>query len=176
MKQAVSYYKVHFLGLEMLGAVLLALIFYCWTEHGNGLSYVGGFVKENRGAIYGALVSLFGTMLGFSIATVSIVLGLVFSERLEVLRNSKHYPVLWKIFASTNWVLAISTAIALVGLVFDRDKSPVHILMHLNLMFLILSVFRVARCVWVLEKIITIITSPSKASSVPPAVQPAKPP
>lgn len=144
----------------MLGAFLISGWFYYWTEHGDGLQYVGGIVTNNRGAIYGALVSLFGTMLGFSIATVSIVLGFAGSERLLILRQSKHYPVLWTVFTSANAVLGLATIVALIGLVCDRDTKPVHLLMHLNILFLLLSLARIYRCVWVLEKIIKIITKP----------------
>jgi len=157
-----EWYGKHFLGAEMAGAFAVSAAFVYWAEFAGGNAIVDGVLTGNRGAVYGALTSLFGTLLGFSIATVSIVLGFINSERLEIVRNSTHYPTLWRIFNSANWVLGFATVFALAALVIDTDRLRIRWMLYANLVFLLLSMVRVARCVWVLEKVINLITAPSK--------------
>jgi hypothetical protein len=101
---------------------------------------------------------LFGSLLGFSITAVSIVLGYAASEKLLIVRKSKHYQDLWNVFKSAIRVLALATVVALLGLIFDKNDQPLNFLVYSNVFTVILSSFRVARCVWVLENIIMIVT------------------
>lgn len=156
-------YRAHFLGAEFVLAVLLWGAFLFWAHRLSGYQDIDALLQGNRGAIYGALVSLFGTLLGFSIATVSIILGLVDSKRLNVLRESTHYPTLWRVFNSSNRALGIATVASLVGLVMDKDGAPCHLILDLVVFLMLLSGFRVARCVWILENVIHLITLPTKA-------------
>ena len=61
--------------------------------------------------------------------------------------------------------LAFATVICIVALVLDRDKQMLHWVMYFAAFGCILAAARVARCVWVLENIIKLVSQPSKRAS-----------
>ena len=107
-------------------------------------------------------MALFGSLLGFSITAVSIVLGYANSEKLEIVRMSNHYMDLWNTFKSAIAVLAFATTTTLIGLIFDRNGAPINNILYINVFASILSFFRIARCIWVLNYIIAIVTKQRK--------------
>lgn len=165
MKLVPQWWKTHFLMAEFGLALLLAAGFYVWVERYNGSGIVNSTLTGNRSAVYGTLASITGSLLGFVLATVSIVFGFATHERLAVVRESPHYMTLWKVFTSSIRWLGVATVFLLTGLLLDRDTSPTRLVMHLCVLVFLLAIFRLARCVWVLEKVIGLVTSPSKARS-----------
>jgi hypothetical protein len=153
MKGFAQWWKVNFLSLEFWLAILLGAAFYIWLRRLGGEAIAAEVLKGNRAGIYGTLASIFGSLLGFVIASVSIVIGFAGSEKLAILRSSKHYSDLWRVFTSATRALGITTIVALAGLVFDRDAHPKTFLLALCLTSLILSVFSIARCIWVLDNL-----------------------
>lgn len=93
---------------------------------------------------------------------MSIVLGYAASDRLTIVRNSRHYPTLWKVFMATIRALGIATMVALVALVLDRDTEPASILLYVCVWSTSLAVLRLMRCLWVLEQVVILVTGPSK--------------
>jgi dipeptide/tripeptide permease len=81
-------------------------------------------------------------------------------NRLTVVRKSKHYPVLWKTFISAIRFLAVATIVAIAGLLIDREASPVPVVMYIVTLVSVIAVFRLMRCVWVLEQIVTLVSRP----------------
>ncbi len=158
MKKIVVFWDAHFLPSELILAGLLALCFGTWSEFVNNGEFVERFFSGSREVLYGALAALFGSLLGFAITAVSIILGYAANEKLEIVRESKHYVALWNTFNSAIRVLAMSTVFALVGLVADKDQSPINLLLYFNLFLVLLSFFRIARCVWILEYVIAIVS------------------
>lgn len=165
MKLVPQWWKTHFLWAEFGLAVLLSAGFILWIERYGGAGIVNTTLTGNRGAVYGTLASITGSLLGFVLATVSIVFGFATHERLAVVRDSPHYTTLWRVFTSAIRVLGVSTVFLLVGLLVDRDTSPTRIVMYVCVLVFLLAIFRLARCVWVLEKVIGLVTAPSKARS-----------
>jgi hypothetical protein len=154
-----------FLRYEFLTSVLVTVLFFLWFEYLSGRELVNQVLYGNRSSIYGALAAIFGALLGFVITAVSIVIGYSASERLEVVRKSKHYADLWKIFISAIRATALATMAALLGLVFDRDSSPSTWILFLNIFAFVLVLFRLGRSIWVLEQIINLLTQNVKAKS-----------
>lgn len=163
MRLVPQWWKVHFLWAELGLAVVLALGFIVWVEGCGGGATVDRTLSGNRSALYGTLASISGSLLGFVITTVSIVFGFSTHERLSVVRESAHYPTLWRVFTSAIRWLGLATVFLLAALLTDRDGSPLRVSMYVCCFGLIVAVFRLARCVWVLEKIIGLVTSSSKA-------------
>ncbi len=87
---------------------------------------VAAFLKDRRQTLYAALVSVHITMLGFALATLTVVLGYAQSPRFQVLRDSPWFAALFGVFTAALRVLALAFAAALAGLLFDRDdaRSP----------------------------------------------------
>jgi hypothetical protein len=142
--------------------LLVAALFALWSERWSGSTIIDKTLDGNRAAVYGALASILGSLLGFVITAVSIVLGFSASEKLSVIRDSIHYPTLWRVYISAIRALAFATIVCIVALVLDRDKQINHSIMYLAAFGCILATARVARCVWVLENIIKLVSQPSK--------------
>jgi hypothetical protein len=162
MRTLIRWWKVHFLFAEFGAAVLIGTCFAVWAIWLGGDNPVAETLKGNRAAIYGALATIFGSLLGFTITAVSIVLGYAASDRLAVVRNSKHYPTLWKVFMATIRASGIATIVALVALILDRDTSPASILLYVCVWSTSLAVLRLVRCLWVLEQVVILVTGPAK--------------
>jgi hypothetical protein len=157
-----KWWRTNFLRIEFGVALFCGLVFISWAQFYGGGTTIEETLKGNRGAVYGALASIFGSLLGFAITAVSIVLGFSTTERLAVVRESKHYPTLWKVFTATIRTLGLATVIALFGLILDRDSSPTKPVLYLTVFATILATLRLGRCVWALENVISLITGPSK--------------
>jgi hypothetical protein len=155
-----KFWEANFLIMELLLAVICSMSFAVWSEFINNGEFINRILLDGREVLYGALVALFGSMLGFSITAVSIVIGYANSDKLEIVRKSKQYKDLWKVFESAMKVLALATLLALIGLIVDKNVKPVNLVFYVNMFFSILSFFRIARSIWVLENIIAIIAKP----------------
>lgn len=164
MKYLPQWWKTYFLQVEFGLALLITILFILWTEICGGRTIIEGFLSQNRSDVYSTLAAIFGSLLGFIITSVSIVLGYATSDRLAIVRESKHYSLMWQVFTVAIRVLALATISALIGLMIDRDSHPIYIIFYFNIFIAILAVFRLARCVWVLEEIIKIVTAPPKNS------------
>lgn len=156
-----KFWEANFLILEMLVPGIVCVLFVVWSAGFDKGVFVSRIFAENRGTLYSTLAALFGSMLGFVITAVSIILGYANNEKLEIVRESKYYPTIWSVFKSTIKILAIATLLALVGLVVDKDVQPLDFILYLNIYFVVISFFRIGRCIWVLENIIAIVTKKS---------------
>lgn len=124
----------------------------------GGASDIDMFLNENRGAIYGTLASILGALLGFVVTTLAILLTFADSPRLSVLRQSRHYETLWKVFVSNIRTLGLATTAVLAALLVDRDSSPQHVLQVAVVWTLSLAILRVARAAWILEQFVMLVT------------------
>lgn len=134
-----------------------------WSEKYGGYGRIDTLLNGNRSAIYGALVSVLGALLGFAITTFSITLGFATSDRMALVRASEHHRTLWKVYKSAVRWLAIGTVAALVGLVVDRDSSTNHSVMYFVGVATVICFVRLVNTVSILEHITDLITGPSKA-------------
>jgi hypothetical protein len=155
-----SWWRKNFLLVELGIALALMGVLAVWSSRWGGYPILLNLVKGNRGAIYGALASLFGSLLGFSITAMSIVLGFATADRLALLRSSSHYKDLWATFVSAIRVLGITTIAALVGLIFDREAVQRPYIFVTCIGLSSLCILRMARCLWVLERLVKILIAP----------------
>lgn len=154
-----AWWRRHFLAAELGVSVLAALLLFVWWKWGHGAPVLKTIVHGNRGTVYGTLATLFGSLLGFVITALSVVLGLVTSERLKILRDSKYYKQLWDVFTSAIRVLGLTTTGWIIALFFDRDTAERPLILVVSLALSLLGAFRLARCVWVLERLVEVLTA-----------------
>ncbi len=150
------FWKQNFHWLEPLVAFLLGFAASIWLECTGRGCHVDSLLFGNRAAIYGTLASVFGAMLGFVLAAVSIILGFSALPQLAIVRESKHYPTLYKAFLLTTWILGAASLAALVALIFDRDDSPWRWGFYLAAVTGITATVCVVRSIWLLERIVLI--------------------
>jgi hypothetical protein len=158
MRLLPKFWQRHFLMVEAAIALLCSTAFAVWFLRYDGASVTSCILQGNRAPFYGAMSSIFGSLLGFVITATSVVLGFSTSDRLAVVRESSEYPKLWKTFSSTIWSLALSTMIALACLLFDKDTAPTDWLLIPLFFSVLLSLLRIARTIWCLEQIISLVT------------------
>jgi hypothetical protein len=154
-----NLYRQHFLGFEAAAGVLLSLIPLTWMIEFGGASKVDLLLTGNRAAIYGALATIFGSLLGFVITAVSILVGVWGVDKLTILRESKHATDLWRIFTSTTKWVGLATLVSLAGLVGDRDLKPIHAIMYATIVVVLIGTIRLCRCIWALERIVAILAA-----------------
>lgn len=159
-----AYWRRHFLGVEAVLAVAPALVLVAWFVFGAGRECVDGLMSDVRADVYRTTATISGTLLGFLIAVASLVMSFVSTERLTLLRTSKHYPAMWETFFQTTRVLGALTVTSLVCLVFDKDGGSLPWLVVPFVLFFSLSLARLLRVIWILEQIIGIVSRPSSAS------------
>ena len=156
------WWRSHFLTSELLVAVIGTFAFICWVKFFGGAADVDQMLANNHTALYGTLASIFGSLLGFTITATSIVLAFSISPRLRIVRESEHYPTLWKVFRATIKALALATILSLAGLVFDRDDAPNHCVLFCVMYAFLLSCLRITRAIWVFENIVLLLTNPQR--------------
>lgn len=161
MISPVRLWREHFLVAEAGASAVPAVGVAIWFAFFGGESCIEDFIDGNRANIYRTTATIAGTLLGFSIAVASLVLSFASSERLAVLRRSKHYPALWKTFFQAIRLLGALTVTALVCLIWDKENAPLTWLVIPLLLFASLAAVRLLRVIWILEQIVTIVGKPS---------------
>ena len=144
-------------------AVALAAALAIWLVL-QGERQVEELIQVNRANIYRTLTGVAATLLGFTLASASFALNAVSSLRLAVLRNSPHYPALWRTFIQTTWLLGMLTLTSLVCMIWDRESAPTTWLLVPLVLFGCLCVVRLVRMIWILEQVIGIVGKPSPNS------------
>lgn len=153
-----NWYNRNFIKIEFVIAIALTILCAAWIENIVGYEVLNSWLSETRKELYSTVASISGALLGFIITSVSIVIVFIQSEKLELLRQSKNYPILYKVFIVAIKYLGFTTAVNLIGLVIDKDSNPQVWIMYLSILGVVLSVFALARCLWVLESLISLIT------------------
>ncbi len=149
MKKIQSLWATYFLQCEFFLSLILGIALSVWVWKYHGDSLVDVILKGNRAPVYGAFAAIFGSLLGFVITAVSIILSFASSPQLTIVRESEHYRDLWQVFISAIHFLGFATIIALGGLIFDRDDTPTHWLLCLCTWVFVIATFRLIRCIWV---------------------------
>jgi hypothetical protein len=152
-----EFWRSHFLGLELLVAIVATVAAFAWNAHTH---YLTSVLQGNRDAVYGTLASIEGVLLGLVIASVTIVLGFADSPQFAILRGSQHYTTLWTVFTSAIRALGLATFATFIALILDRDVS--HNLPAMLACFgtSIWAGLRVWRVTWVLRLVIAVVVIP----------------
>ena len=158
MRYLRSIWEERFLGLEAWLALFLALMLGLWVYLFQGAEQVMSFLQGQRVVLYRSLAAVASSLFGFSITAMSIVLALYSQERLELLRRSRHASKLWKTFFQSTQLLGGLALLSLICLLWDRHDHPRLWLVVLLVAVVSLTVLRLARAVWILQKIVSIMT------------------
>ncbi len=122
----VAWWGAHFLVAELALAVAVTIGVAVWGQPFGGTARIDSVLSGTRSTLYGVLATLWGALIGFIIATVTIVLGFLQTPRLRVVRESVHYRDLWRTFNSAIRVLGLATAAAVAALITDKDAPAGH--------------------------------------------------
>mgnify|MGYP000973331578 CR=1 FL=1 len=147
-------YEKRFLFMELLLSILLSLGLLWLIMKYHLQDDVMNVLKGSRSALYGAIAGVAGSLLGFVITGLSVLMVTGNSEGMKALKSSKHYEQIFRVFFSTSKYLGLLVVFSLVSLIVDRDAAPIFELNVVVLWGVIIVTFRILRCLWVLENII----------------------
>jgi uncharacterized membrane protein YbhN (UPF0104 family) len=160
MRRLALVYGRHFLLIDLaalsVAAVWIRLHFGSFDPAG----IFNGTLGTNRATVYGTFASMLGTMLGFAITAVSILIAVWSHASLKLVRESPHSPTLWRTFTSCIRWLALATAVCLIALLLDTPPSPVAAVSFFAAWATAVAVSRLVHTVRFFEKLIQIVTQP----------------
>jgi len=114
------------------------------------------FSRVPRGFLYSSIAVIAGSLFGFVIAGVTVLIVLPENLLLKTVKATDAYQQVPTLFFSALRYLALTTVIALASLFIDTEKHTHVYMIYLTLWGVSISSFRVIRSVWVLENLIAI--------------------
>ncbi len=156
MNNIIKFAAKHFMASQTITSLLFFIILYF-----SSTTSLYETLKGNRAAIYGAFAAIFGSLLGFVLTSMSVILTTLDQPRMRAFRNTSHYHTLWKVFTATIQALAVACLASLLALIFDRDTSPNHFLLCLSASTAFLACLFLWNCVRLLEAVVMTPMNPS---------------
>lgn len=145
------------LALQLVLAVVLYLGLRIPWAHRTQVE----FLDDRREAIYEAVLSLHVTLLGFTLAALTITLGFIHTKRFEAVRRAGHLKTLLERYVSALRSEAIATLLALVALLIDRDTAPNKVMTALALGSTVIAAWRMGQVLWVTERVARVAATPA---------------
>ena len=139
---------------SIVAVLLAAIVMECILDSSPLMSLINGI----RQSFYSVIASVAGSLLGFTIAAISIAIAFMQSPRLDLVKKSQHYPMIYKTYLAAIKYLAFTTAVAIICLLVERGTAPKIWLTYACFWGVVVSALALLRSVWILEKIIGIIT------------------
>jgi hypothetical protein len=165
MRRLGGAWAANFLWCEFALGVVATAVLIGWSELFGGSRHLDNFLTEHSETLYIVLAPIAAAMLGFILAAAAIVVTSAPAKRMEVLRESPHYPELWASFRSALRFLGFTTIASLVGLVVSGE-TPSRIIFYVTAGLAGIAALRTARCIWAMNWVIRIFTGPSAAEEV----------
>lgn len=151
-----AFWERRFLRNEFWLVTVCTAALAIWGYASGGSSHLAGVFDGNRSTLYATGASISAALLGFLMATVAIVQGMVRGPGFAALRDHEQYPTFWAVFRWTIRTLAVSCGFFLLALALDRDSHPYWPALYLSIWALLLSGVRLARSIWILDRVLRI--------------------
>jgi len=151
-----KWWERNFLRYEFILSLFVVgfTLFYVYNYALDGKVTTG--LNGIRLQLYGTIAGTTGALLGFVITGISILFTMKESPAIAVLKQSKHYRTIFDVFASASRYLAFTAVVSLLGLLIDRDQAPQLWYGFIVFWGALISLFRILRCIWVLEKMVVL--------------------
>lgn len=115
-------------------------------------------ISKKADTVYAAAAGLAGSLLGFVLAAVSVLLAVVPSPRLRVLRKSSHTDELWNVnLSAIKWCGASCIGSLLALLLTEPRTLPGNLAALLGFFLFCVAASRVGHCVRFLGLIIKVV-------------------
>jgi hypothetical protein len=129
-----------------------------WSEHWGGSRDLDAHLGDHRGELVAASAGVFGALLGLIITATAVILDKI--DPLRLVRESRHYPQLWETLLASVRALGLACVAAIVALLVTRAGLGERVVFFAWVMLSLLSVARVARCVWIFQHVVTLAAGP----------------
>ena len=150
-------YEQKFLFYELIISVIISVLAIHIIQVNWESIEIENWITTNKPQLYPLLASISGTLLGFIITGISVILAFSESQKLKPLRESTQYKTIFIVYFSTIKYLAFTTVTAIVGFVINNYLDIY--LLYLLIWLVIISSLRIWRSLWILEKIVSIMTT-----------------
>ena len=160
-------YQQHFLLGDFIVVTILMVIFIVFFEStslGSHFEYqLNGFRKD----FYVLAASIGATMLGFALTAISVILVWLPGSRFRIIREGGHGLTIFQIFSSSIKWLGFLTIVAIAGIFWDKDPSPVTdssptmFITYLTIWLAVIVIAKLCRCLWILKRMANIALQPS---------------
>jgi hypothetical protein len=150
-------YQENFLAYEFGISVIISLIVIAIIQIYWSKPELYNWINSNKSGLYSLLASISGTLLGFIITGISVILAFSESQKLRRLKESTQYKTIFVVYFNTIKYLAFTTIVAILGFVVN-NRSVDFYLLYVLIWLLIISSLRIWRCLWILEELVTIMT------------------
>src|SRR5438046_2622337 len=117
-------YERNFLMIECLVSVAITVLLVIGINRIYGEAAVMGALKGSRQALYTALASTGGSLLGFILTSVSVVMIFGQMPRFNLLRDKGRYNEAFGVYFQAIQWLAIATIWSILALLIDTDTAP----------------------------------------------------
>jgi hypothetical protein len=114
-----EHWKRNFLWCEGLLALVVTVGLIVWCERYGGRAEASAWLKNTRALLYPAIISAFGSLFGFVITSMAIILTWVDKEKFLKLRTLEGYRFFWPTFNQTVYALGLGTAATVIALVLQ---------------------------------------------------------
>jgi|GEM_PF-1837703 len=165
-------YNKHFLTADLLVAIAIAIVAILFLRQQFSYDEIDTTISTNKTVIYPVIASIGGTLIGFVITGISIIIAFSESgsEKFKLLKNSAHYKDVYDVYFSSIRSLAITVIISIIGIFLSGNwQTPINIssylivksydslVLYIAIIASTISLFRIYRCVWALEKIVNLL-------------------
>jgi hypothetical protein len=136
---------------ELAAVVLLVGAFLASTSSNN---FDETLTTAHRSSLYGSLAGTAGSLLGFVLAALSILVALPSSERLEALRSHPKWARVPSAYFRAARALLAAVVLCSLGIVIDSADSPWQLYETVAVGVLGLALVRVTAAVVALDQIV----------------------
>lgn len=158
IREATAYYEKNFLFVDFVLSLIIIGIFIGIIEHGTGREALLVTLQNNRSSIYSTVAAINGSLLGFLLSSIAVILAFVQTENFRLLRDSQHYKTVFETFFQAITWIGVCLVSSFLALLFDVDACPRVWISYIVLWNIVLVILRVSKCIWVLYNM-TILAS-----------------
>lgn len=148
-----SIYKERFLWTDMLIVIVLDVVIVILVNIFK-IDITNYLNEDNMVPLFSSLIGTWGSLLGFVIAALSILLTIKDNEYIKALRSTKHYTAICFIYLDTSIWLGIATLFSIVALIFVKNVIPIVLI---GSFLYPVCIFKIGRCLQFLKRIIEMI-------------------
>lgn len=111
------------------------------------------FTSSIRSSLFSSLITTFGTLLGFIITALSILMGIKENDYIKALKETQHFRDICLVYFNTSIWLGLATFYSIIALILDGNIIPI---ITIGAFIYFVCFVRVARCLQMLRRIIVI--------------------
>jgi len=151
-----NQYELHFLRNELIVSVVIWLAIIVANQYLlNGV--ISNNIPQYHNDAYPLIATIGGTLLGYILTGLSIIILLPVSNKIDELKKGGHYKTISRTYISAIIWLSLLTLFTILGVVVNGSLSTY--LFYIILLLVIVSIWRMARSVWILYRIAMLFSS-----------------